>query len=110
MKQEKEYPGMTGQENGDIRLNEMFSDVTADSGKSVEGDGAEVGGERPEDEHWKGEQGKQSGNLFGRILSPFTDPFNSLSDKQKGTYILIVGIGAILVGLILTVKLIIENV
>lgn len=58
---------------------------------------------RPETGEWTGETQRRPG-----ILSPFTE-FYSLSDKQKGTYILIIGIGAILLGLVMVAKLLIEN-
>ena len=70
----------------------------------------ETGQEEQESGTWRPDAGLQKKGLLGRLTSPFTRSFESLSSKQKGQFILIVAVMAFLVGIALSVMLILRYV
>ena len=63
-----------------------------------------------EEQEWTPDAGSvEEKGLLGKAFSPISDSFDSLSTKQKGQYVLIIGIVSILIGAALLVKLLVEN-
>ena len=65
----------------------------------------------PEEEEgqWSPEEGAVSNRgLLGKVMTPISASFDSLSNEQKGRYILIVGVLALLIGTALLIKLLVK--
>ena len=107
MEQTEKKNGAPSDERRFTTQEQKFAETLQDPEEKA-GEDSPYGDEGSPDWTPEGAETASRQGLLGRIASPFNDSFNSLDSKQKGMYILIIGIASIAVGLFLMVRLIIR--